>query len=420
MGQGNRKVEPSDQEMPASARSIAVLFRVIRVIRGSPCYSLMLIAVMSEANQVSASIVLHSARALAGYAASELLEGTTSCPDGFDPGAFGNWHNLLTQSLEELATAISANRPTLYVEHVRWLRRLLQARGVEAAVLKSALECLVHVLQAELAPEPATAAVDLCQKALRSLDEPSDPESSTPLAADSVQGRLASNYLLALLEGDRNRAMRLVMDAAEAGHSVPELYLKVLLPAQEEAGRMWQEDEINVAEGHFATSTTKSIMSQLRVHAPGKPPNGKTLLAAAVTGNQHDVGLQAVAEFFEMDGWRVIPLGPDVPIRDLVEAVDFYQADLLGLSVSLRTQLGTSKADDSGRPPWRTRRTREDPRRRRRLGRCRRPRHPIRRRCLCCRPARSRTPRKHTRRTRPSAAGVRSPNKTWQRARARE
>ena len=129
----------------------------------------------------------------------------------------------------------------------------------------------------------------------------------------------------------------------QAGHSVPELYLEVLLPSQEEAGRMWQEDEINVAEGHFATSTTKSIMSQLCLHVPRKPPNGRTLLAAAVTGNQHDVGLQAVAEFFEMDGWRVIPLGSDVPIRDLVEAVDFYEADLLGLSVSLRTQLGTLK-----------------------------------------------------------------------------
>ena len=32
--------KPSGQETPTSARSIAVLFRVIRVIRGSPCYSL--------------------------------------------------------------------------------------------------------------------------------------------------------------------------------------------------------------------------------------------------------------------------------------------------------------------------------------------------------------------------------------------
>ena len=45
---------------------------------------------------------------------------------------------------------------------------------------------------------------------------------------------------------------------------------------------------------------------------------------------------------FERD-WRVIQLGSDVPIRDLFQAVGFYQADLLGLSVSLRTQLATLK-----------------------------------------------------------------------------
>ena len=42
-----------------------------------------------------------------------------------------------------------------------------------------------------------------------------------------------------------------------------------------------------------------------------------------------------------MDGWRVIQLGADVPPADLVEAVDFYRADLLGLSVALRSQWGT-------------------------------------------------------------------------------
>ena len=104
---------------------------------------------------------------------------------------------------------------------------------------------------------------------------------------------------------------------------------------------MWQTNEINVAEEHFATSTTKAILAQLRLRAPMQERNGKTLLAAAVMGNQHDVGLQVVADFFEMDGWRVIQLGSDMPVPDLAQAVEFYQPDLLALSVSLHTQLVT-------------------------------------------------------------------------------
>ena len=68
---------------------------------------------------------------------------------------------------------------------------------------------------------------------------------------------------------------------------------------------MWLANEINVAEEHFASHTTKMVMAQLLPHATIQPSNGKTMLAAAVAGNQHDIGLQAVADFFEMDGWGV-------------------------------------------------------------------------------------------------------------------
>ena len=43
---------------------------------------------------------------------------------------------------------------------------------------------------------------------------------------------------------------------------------------------MWQAAEINVAEEHFATSTTKAILAQLRLRAPMQERNGKSLLAA--------------------------------------------------------------------------------------------------------------------------------------------
>jgi len=106
---------------------------------------------------------------------------------------------------------------------------------------------------------------------------------------------------------------------------------------------MWLANEINVAEEHFASQTTKMVMAQLVPRATLQPPHGKTMLAAAVAGNQHDIGLQAVADFFEMDGWRTVLLGANVPARDLVQAVDCFAADLLGLSVSQMTQLDTVK-----------------------------------------------------------------------------
>ena len=102
---------------------------------------------------------------------------------------------------------------------------------------------------------------------------------------------------------------------------------------------MWLNDEINVAEEHLATATTKVVMSQLRGRGQAQPPNGKTVVAAAVPDNQHDVGIQMVADIFEMHGWRTISLGANVPTPDLVQATETFQADLLLISAALSRHL---------------------------------------------------------------------------------
>lgn len=293
---------------------------------------------MNDVCPISARCIAHSSRALAGYAAGELLQSHPELAAGLGPAALDRWRQVYLQCLEELSAALAASRPGLFADYAVWLRALLRSRGLSNGGLETSLKTLCKVLDAELPAEAATAAADTCRDALDRLAKVRGP-SDTPLSADTADQRLAAGYLLALLEGDRARATRLILDAAENGSPVADLYLKVLLPAQEEAGRMWQEAEINVAEEHFATTTTRSVMAQLARFMPKSPPNGKTVLAASVAGNQHDLGVQAVAEFFEMAGWRVIQLGADIPIPDLVQAVDFYRADLLGLSAALRSQI---------------------------------------------------------------------------------
>jgi len=102
---------------------------------------------------------------------------------------------------------------------------------------------------------------------------------------------------------------------------------------------MWLTNEISVAEANFASETTRMLTAQLLPHAKLRPSNGRTMLAASVAGNEHDIGLQTVVDFFEMDGWRTIPLSANVPAREVAQAVDCFAVDLLGLSVSQTIQL---------------------------------------------------------------------------------
>jgi methanogenic corrinoid protein MtbC1 len=84
-------------------------------------------------------------------------------------------------------------------------------------------------------------------------------------------------------------------------------------------------------------------MSQLLPMLPKQPRNGKVLLAASVEGNAHDLGVQMVADFFEMAGFRSVFLGPSVPAADLVTAIAHFSCHVVALSAALPTQLRSAE-----------------------------------------------------------------------------
>jgi methanogenic corrinoid protein MtbC1 len=298
---------------------------------------------MSENNEFLARLLTSGARAYAADASNELLESRPEAKQGFGADPFSSWQFWLAARVEELAAAVAVEQPRRFTSQVHWCQAVLAARGVSVEYFRVALRGLRRVLVKELPEQVQPLAARYLDEALDAFDDrPTDV--SVQLLADTPHGRLASSYLLALLEGDRRRASRVVLDAINQSESVRDVYLHVLLPAQEELGRMWLTGEVNVAEEHFASHTTKMVMGHLLSRAEIQSPNGKTVLTAAVAGNRHDIGLYAVADFFEMAGWRTIQLGADVPIRDLVEAVEFFEVDLLALSASLNVQIETVKS----------------------------------------------------------------------------
>ncbi|MHB8903335.1 MAG: cobalamin B12-binding domain-containing protein [Thermoguttaceae bacterium] len=283
--------------------------------------------------QLLASLLQNSAGALAGYATGELLEVDPSASGAFGDSSFSIWQNWLKGLVEQMGAAVSVGEPERLAWDLQWGKAVLSARGVSPAHLRAALECLRHVLLAELPGQVHELAEVYLGPTIDDFDASAPPPESR-LSADTPGGRLASSYLLAVLEGDRRRARDVVLDGGKLGLTIPQIYLGVILPAQEEIGRMWVADEITVAEEHFATATTRTILAQLLAQAPIRPSIGKSVMTAAVSGNRHDIGIQMVCDFFEMDGWKAIQLGAEVPTGDLVAAIDGFRVDLLALSAT--------------------------------------------------------------------------------------
>ena len=153
--------------------------------------------------------------------------------------------------------------------------------------------------------------------------------------SDTELDRLGRDYLDALLDGDRPRAARLVLDAVEAGMPVHDVYMGVFQPAQYEVGRLWQKNRISVAQEHYCTAATQFVMSQLYPYIFGGERTGRTLVACCVGGELHELGMRMVSDFFEMDGWDTYYLGANMPAPDVAGAVAERGADLLGVSVTM-------------------------------------------------------------------------------------
>jgi len=153
-------------------------------------------------------------------------------------------------------------------------------------------------------------------------------------------GETYLTYLAAIRAGNRREAFRVLDEACAAGTHARALYMEVLQPALREIGRLWQENEVSVAEEHLATAITQSAMVRLFEEAVAEGKfGGPTLLAACADVERHEIGLRMVCDLLELEGWDTIYLGATVPNESLVRMVRERKPAAVALSVSLAPHL---------------------------------------------------------------------------------
>lgn len=292
----------------------------------------------SEPDRFAAEFLERGAAGLAGYAATELLEREPSLRERFAPDPFGSWKTHLTQRVLELAAALAASEPRLFVSRVLWAHMAFLARNGATADLRASLEALRGVLAERLPVSARQGPVGYIDRALGELGAGRAP-AETALDPTLPPHRLALQYLEKILSGDTVGAIDVVLEAHRGGLDAAKLYLEVLLPAQREIGRLWHLGEVTVAEEHLVSNATSRAMAILAHMARPAASNGRTAVVAAVAHNTHDLGLRAVADLYQLAGWRALFLGADVPTGDLPTALGYFGADLLLLGASLSTQI---------------------------------------------------------------------------------
>ncbi|MGW0228446.1 cobalamin-dependent protein [Actinopolymorpha singaporensis] len=136
-----------------------------------------------------------------------------------------------------------------------------------------------------------------------------------------------------MLEGDEAGAWSVVESALVSGVAPKEVILGVLAPAMRALGDGWEEGRHTVAEEHRASTVALRLVGRLGpLFARRGRPRG-TVVLAAVAGDPHSLPTAMVADVLRGEGYALVDLGADTPVRSVVEAVGRTPRPLaLGLS----------------------------------------------------------------------------------------
>lgn len=146
---------------------------------------------------------------------------------------------------------------------------------------------------------------------------------------------LVTNYLNALLEGNRKEASKICLDFIKTGKSFKELYEHIMKPALYKVGKLWEHNKISVATEHLATAITEGIMNTFFADIIPDKYNGKKVVLACVENEEHQVGVKMVADIFEMNQWESFFLGTGFPTSELIKFIKEVQPDIIAISLTV-------------------------------------------------------------------------------------
>jgi methanogenic corrinoid protein MtbC1 len=236
--------------------------------------------------------------------------------------------------LEFIASSLWFEEPALLDDYAVWCKILFANLNIPGEWLTGSLECVAETLDAVLPVPEAEVAHSYIQGALETFRTASTETSSFILPGTPLGG-LAQRYLIAVLDGRRHDAVRTLVDAVDSGTPVRDVYLHVFQPVQREIGRLWLLNQVSVAQEHYVTAVTQVAMAQLYEHVFTGRSSSRTLVAACVGGELHELGARMVADFFEMGEWDTHYLGANTPNAAIIDAVRISGADILALSATM-------------------------------------------------------------------------------------
>ncbi len=140
----------------------------------------------------------------------------------------------------------------------------------------------------------------------------------------------------AIINGDDKLAFQLTREALDEAVDPSLLVNQWMIPAMDEVGRRFEDQEFFIPEIMLSARAMKSALELVRplLAASGAQPTGRVVLGT-VKGDLHDIGKNMVGSMLEGAGFEVFDLGIDVPPEKFIAEIKSQNAHILALSALL-------------------------------------------------------------------------------------
>ena len=252
----------------------------------------------------------------------------------YDPEGYSKSIRDAGYHFSYLAEALAVNDNTLFIDYVAWAKVLFTGLKFPANILPTTLHFMKQAIENTIQPDFAAIANSFINIAMDHLASVSEfPESF--IRPDNPFFELADHYLQTILNGDRQGASKLILDSVAHGTGIMDVYLNVFQPVQLEIGRLWQTNQVSVAQEHFCTVVTQMVMSQLYPQIFAGEKISQCAIATSVSGDLHEIGIRMVADFLEISGWDTYYLGANTPTNSIIRTIKEKQAGLIAISATI-------------------------------------------------------------------------------------
>ena len=111
-----------------------------------------------------------------------------------------------------------------------------------------------------------------------------------------------------------------------------------IVPLIKRVGMGWESGELTIPHEHFATECIDSFLTS-KWRQLNSRKDGWKILMATLPGETHNLGLLMCAVVASLSGAKIIYLGLDTPLEDIIATANKFEPKLLCLSISASEKL---------------------------------------------------------------------------------